>query len=437
MDATRATPGADVAGDPGGEMPRWARAAVFASLALTFWTYGLVELLMERTGLPGTLLTFATHLPLHAAAALGITRVRMSPALAWMAALCAALSASSFLGEYVWDGLLRCTAMPTALSWAVVFAAWPSELPRTFRWCLGLSALMLMLEALNKELFPRPSFMLAFLTLGLYVHLRVTGRLSPKMVSWGMVLLPLILAVIIRSTFRAASFAAMGVLLWGFTRMWEGRVALVLAVALGGAYVATAPAAEPSYSRDVARDDYVNRFRTVDEDRFSGRGDIWEGLWADVKTQPRWLLTGLGYGDIDVHVAEVNPQLHAVNRRGTRAIHTHNQVLDVLLATGLPGTLLLLAVVAACARRSSLRDPTLAYGLGLALVGTANVLLTDASGSTAALGLYLSWFGATRRPTEAARYSVAKALSGMSRGEVSARSSTFPMDSTAGSTLRA
>jgi hypothetical protein len=77
-------------------------------------------------------------------------------------------------------------------------------------------------------------------------------------------------------------------------------------------------------------------------------------------------------------------------------------MLDVLLATGLPGMILLAAVVVACARRSSWRDPTLVYGLGLALVGTANVLLTDASGSTAALGLYLSWFGATRRPTAAA-----------------------------------
>ncbi len=399
MDASIAPTPVDFPDDPGGEMPRWARVAVLSSLALTFWAYGLVELLMERTGLPGTLLAFLTHLPLHAAAILGVTRVRMSPALSWMAALCAVLSASSLFGDFVWDGLLRCTAMPTALSWAVVFAAWPSELPRTFRWCLGLSALMLALEAANKELFPRPSFMLAFLTLGLYVHLRVTHQLSPRMVSWGMVLLPLILAVIIRSTFRAVSFAAMGVLLWGFARMWEGRVALVLAVALGGAYVATAPAAEPSYSRDIARDDYVNRFRTVDEDRFSGRGDIWEGLWSDIKTQPRWLLTGLGYGDIDVHVAAVNPQLHAVNRRGTRAIHTHNQMLDVLLATGLPGMILLVAVVVACARRSSWRDPTLVYGLGLALVGTANVLLTDASGSTAALGLYLSWFGASRRPS--------------------------------------
>jgi len=353
-------------------MPRWARWCVLLSLTLIFWTSGLVEAVMARTGVPGTLVAFVTHLPLHAAAAYGVTRVRLAPPLAWMAALCAALALSSFRGEFVWDGLLRCTAMPTALSWAVVFAAWPS-------------------------VFPRPSFMLAFLALGLYVHLRVEGELSPRFVRWGAVLLPAILAVIIRSTFRAASFAAFGVLLWGFARMWEGRLALVLAVLLGGAYVAHAPAPEPSYSRDVARDDYVNRFRTVDEDRFSGRSDIWEGLWADVRTAPPWLLTGLGYGDIDVHVARVNPQLHAVNRRGTRAIHTHNQLLDVLLATGIPGVILSLVVVGQCLRRSSLRDPTLVYGAGLALVGTANVLLTDASGSTAALGLYLSWFGATPR----------------------------------------
>ncbi len=383
--------------DPAGPMPRWARWCVLLSLTLIFWTSGLVEAVMTRTGVPGTLVAFVTHLPLHAAAAYGVTRVRLAPPLAWMAALCAALALSSFRGEFVWDGLLRCTAMPTALSWAVVFAAWPSERRGLFHACLALSGLWLGLEAVDRELFPRPSFMLAFLALGLYVHLRVEGELSPRFVRWGAALLPAILAVIIRSTFRAASFAAFGVLLWGFARMWEGRLALVLAVLLGGAYVAHAPAPEPSYSRDVARDDYVNRFRTVDEDRFSGRSDIWEGLWADVKTTPPWLLTGLGYGDIDVHVARVNPQLHAVNRRGTRAIHTHNQLLDVLLATGIPGVILSLVVVAQCLRRSSLRDPTLVYGAGLALVGTANVLLTDASGSTAALGLYLSWFGATPR----------------------------------------
>ena len=240
--------------------------------------------------------------------------------------------------------------------------------------CLGL-------EAVDRELFPRPSFMLAFLTLGLYVHLRLAGALSPRFIRWGAVLLPVILAVIIRSTFRAVSFAAFGVLLWGFARMWEGRLALVLAFVMGGVYVAYAPEPEPSYSRDVARDDYVNRFRTVDEDRFSGRSDIWEGVWADIKTTPPWLLTGLGYGDIDVHVARLNPQIHAVNRRGTRALHTHNQFLDVLLATGIPGVVLLVIVVVLCLRRSSLRDPTMVYGAGLALVGTANVLLTDASGS--------------------------------------------------------
>lgn len=385
------------AADPAGPMPRWARWCVFVSLTLIFWTYGIVALLMARTSLPGTLFTVLTHVPLHVAAIYGITRVRMTPPLAWTAVLCVVLSLSSFEGEYVWDGLLRCTAMPTVLSWAVVFAAWPSERRAIFRGCLALSGLWLALEAVDPELFPRPSFMLAFLALGLYVDLRDRGELSPRMVRWGAVLLPAILAVVIRSTFRAVSFAALGVLLWGFARMWEGRLALLLTVVLGGVYVAQAPEPEPSYSRDVARDDYVNRFRTVDEDRFSGRTDIWEGVWADIRTTPPWLLHGLGYGDIDVHVARVNPHIHAVNRRGTRALHTHNQLLDVLLGTGIPGVILLLIVVVECLRRSSWRNPTLAYGAGLALVGTANVLLTDASGSTAALGLYLSWFGATPR----------------------------------------
>ncbi len=381
----------------GEETPRWVRVALVWSLAATFGMGTFAADFMQATGLQGTWWMVASVLPLYVVAAHGWRRVETNEVFSLAALLCAALVGSSFLGEHTSHGLLRSVAVPGVFAWAVAFAAWPRMQLPLARWGVLFWCITLALNTADRTRF-NTNNILAYLVMGLYASARARGDVTEREAAWWSAALPLMVFLVVRSTFRAASLAAMGLLLAMSIWRREARFGLVLA-ALGAAlYTSQAGEAEPTYSRMVDRSDYVGRFRTMHEDNLSGRMDIWEGVLSDVQDLPDWLWIGHGFGDVDIYVARVNPYIPALVVDGVRYLHSHNQLLDILVATGVPGVLLLVVLVVAVARRVQLRDASAAYAAGLALVGSANGMVAEGSGSTAAIGLLLVMCG-TRRAT--------------------------------------
>jgi O-antigen ligase len=150
--------------------------------------------------------------------------------------------------------------------------------------------------------------------------------------------LPIALALFLTGSRGAGVAAVGGVLVVGALRR---RVGLGV-VALGVALTVLLPMMVP----DAVVDKLLNRYSTAEDDRLSGRMDIWRVALVMAEDKP---LQGTGYGGFSdafyryMLTAPVDPHFARAHSRGNRA--SHNIYLGTLAELGVVGVALLAAAL--------------------------------------------------------------------------------------------
>lgn len=376
--------------------PTWLRALTVYSMLLAAVLQVNLPELMRLTGAPGSALTAIAYLPLYATAArLGLAPFRQGPQRA-LAALIVALIPSMLWTEHPLDGATKFAAMGTAVAWAAVLTTWPALLVDVLRAGLAYCVVGTAAAAAGVPFVPQPNHSFALFVLFAAV-IRWRG-VSPSdhlalRLGRSLVLVALV-GLVFLSTFRAATIGALLVVTCFALSSREARIALVLAAIAGGIFFSIAsPKRAPSYTTAVARDDLVGRYESISDDRLSGRGDIWEGIYEEATTGPSWLFIGGGLGDVDFIVAAANPRILSFNMRGERVLSAHNQALEVLVAAGIPGILALLWLLLALAVRLGRHSLDVGLLACMIVMSGSNVPLLDTGGGTLCVALICMHLG--------------------------------------------
>lgn len=352
--------------------------------------------LMRATGAPGSALMATAFLPLYLTAArVGVAPFRQGPLRA-LAVLIASLTPSLLWSEHPLDGAIKFAAMGTAVAWASILTRWPGLLLDVLRTGLAYCVVGTAAAAAGVPFLPQPSSSFAlFVLFAAVIRWRAVSGGDRIMLRAGRSFaLVALVALVFVSTFRAPTIGALLVVGFFAVRSREARVALVVAsLAAATFFSVQSPKRAPSYTATVERDDLVGRYESISDDRFSGRGDIWEGIFEEAREGPRWLFVGGGLGDVDFIVAAANPHVMSFNMRGERVLSPHNLALEVLVAAGVPGLLALLGVLLALAVR--LGQHTLDVGLLACMVvmSGSNVPIIDTSGGVLCVALLCAHLG--------------------------------------------
>lgn len=365
---------------------RWPAIALFVSLVAAAALNPLLPALMSASGRPGTEFIALALVPLFGLAARSGAwgRAVLRP----MLLMTVILAASLMVGSHTKDGAVKVFVTLSGVMWAAVALGDGRPLERIARWGAGVCVIFGAASiALGDEL-PRPSHLLALAVLAARMILEEARSPRPPRPTEVLVDVALV-GLIFLSTFRAATLAAGIVLAAAAFRLARARWAL-LVCALCALPVLVAPSIrEPTYSSAVARDDWQGRYGSLGEDRLSGRADIWENVWRDVRDGPSWLLTGHGAGDVDLYVARVNPMYHAHLRDDERAVHTHNTALEMFLSAGVLGLLPVVWIVALAVSRARRVGVQLGCSLGVLVVSMSNVPTMDWTGGTLLIAVWL------------------------------------------------
>ena len=355
--------------------------------------------LMRSTGAPGSALMAVAYLPLYVIAVrAGLAPFRAGPSRA-LVTLIAALTPSLLWSEHPLDGAIKFTAMGTAVAWAALLTTWPALLGDILGTGLAYCVVGTAAAAAGVSFLPQPSSSFAlFVLFAAVIRWREVSTSDRIMVrgarSFALVAL---VGLVFVSTFRAPTIGALLVVACFAVTSREARVALLVATLAGGVFFSVEnPKRAPSYTATVERSDLVGRYESISDDRFSGRGDIWEGILDDARTGPTWLFVGGGLGDVDFLVADANPHIMSFNIRGERVLSPHNLALEVLVAAGIPGTLALLWLLLVLAAR--LGDHSLDAGLLACMIvmSGSNVPLIDTGGGVLCVALICTHLG--RKP---------------------------------------
>lgn len=377
-------------GDVTQGVPRWVRIATSYGVLLAAALNANLPGLMTATGAPGAVIQGLAYLPLFSAAvAAGRSPFERGPLRA-LAMLVALMGLSVAWTNHPLDGAVRLSAIATTLAWAALFARWPSLLGDALHAGLVCCVIGELASLAGVSFIPAPNSSFALFIL--FVAAVRWGRPEPGThvvlrAARSLAMLGL-LALTFLSSFRAPTIAAGLVLLALAPRTREARLTLVAAAVLGALFFAQHERDRaPSYSRRVEREDLVARYESISEDRLSGRTDIWEGVFDAMREGPAWLAVGCGVGDVDYIVAAANPMILSYNIRGDRVLSTHNLALEVLVANGVPGLLLLLWLVGELAVRLGRRALDLGMFAGAIVLSASNVTLLDVGGGTACVAL--------------------------------------------------
>lgn len=340
--------------------------------------------LMQATRAPGSALMAVAFVPLYLAAARNGFGPFRQGAVRALGVLVAVLVPSLIWSEHPLDCAIKFAAVVTVLAWASLLATWPALLGDALytgiAYCVvgSVAAAVTDLPVLKA---PSSSFAL-FVLFAAAIRWRSVGGGDRVVVRIGRAaVLAGLVGLVFASTFRAPTIGAVLVLAFLAVRSTEARAALVVISIAGGLFFSVeSPRRAPSYTRDVARDDLVGRYETISEDRLSGRSDIWEGIRDRTMEAPEWIFVGGGLGDVDFIVADANPQIMSLNGRGERVLSPHNQAIEMFVAAGIPGLLVLLWFVGVLAVR--LGDHPVDTGMMLCTVvmSASNVPLIDTSG---------------------------------------------------------
>ncbi len=351
--------------------------------------------MMEATGIPGAVIVGVAFLPIYWRAVLaGAAPFRDGP-LRVLALLVVMLGLSPAWGDHPQDGLVKAAAAATALAWGALLWRWPALLRTVLMTGLAY-ALVGQAAALAgvEEIPPANCSFLVVVMLAAATQWRSgSGRRLLGRILRVLAFVALV-ALVFLSTFRAPTIGVLLVLAALAVRVREARWALVLLALLGGAFFSLKENTQgPSYARTVERDDLVGRYENISSDRLSGRTDIWEGITAHLVEHPGVLAIGGGLGDVDFIVADANPRLGAVNRRGERVLSTHNLALEILISNGIPGFVVLLWLVGSMARRAFGSLPDAGMFACVVVLSGSNVPLVDAAGGTLLVGLLCAQLG--------------------------------------------
>ena len=199
------------------------------------------------------------------------------------------------------------------------------------------------------------------------------------------------LALLAGSTFRAVTLGAtLGV---GYA-LWKGRgfltrVGVALALASIVVVASFAHASSIAIKPEADRTNLEGRYKSIPVDQFSGRLHIWEGTLNRLLHDSETMTIGVGLAATGRYVAEANPQIAGATEDHFW-LHSHNTLLEMVLAMGIAGLALALLIALMVMRRLAvLRDPELwALWITIGFVALANVPAFDYfSGSVILLGL--------------------------------------------------
>ena len=390
---------ADAPTDVAGAATRGIRALAIYGMLVTGGLQSNLPWLMDATGLPGAVIVGVAFLPVYALAVhAGFASFRSGPLRALLA-LVALVAMSTAWSEHATDGFVKTAAMATALGWGAILTRWPELLRTVLSTGIAYALVGEAASAAGVQQIPPPnsSFLVVVVLAAAMQWRMVRGTDRLLLRALRTLTLVALLALVFLSSFRAPTIGAVLVVVGLAVRSREARFALVIAALAGGVYFTVMePAQAPSYARTVERDDLVGRYEAISSDGLSGRADIWDGVLAHVREHPSSLIVGGGLGDVDFVVANANPRLGAINRRGERVLHSHNLALEILIAAGVPGFAMLLWLVASLLAR--LGTDAVDWGvLGCAVVlSGSNVPLIDPAGGTLLVAMLCVQSG--RRP---------------------------------------
>lgn len=374
----------------------WTRRAVIWSVLVTAGLNALLPDLMAMTGRRGTEFLLVAVVPLFAAAVACGWRAWSMPVLRPVALIAVMLAASLALGEHLNEGVVKVFVTVSGLAWSALLLGDRANLATAARWGAIACVLLGGLSVAGVAQVPRPTHLLALAVLFARLLLAEDDP-RPRARTLDVFVDVALLGLIFLSTFRAATLAALlGVVSAARASATARWVLLVAALGAGPLFLA-APAAEPTYSASVARDDWGARYGNIGEDRLSGRADIWENVWNDIADGPAWLLTGRGAGEVDFYVARVNPELPSRMIGDERGLHTHNTFLELLIATGVFSLIPMAWLLLLAARRARWQGVQLGVTAGTLVVSLSNVPLMDWTGGTLLMAV---WVWALARPEE-------------------------------------
>ncbi len=373
-----------------GEATRLDHMVVMYAVLLSTVQGTFIQDMMAATGLPGTLIDGVFWAPVLVFAARYGRVVVQGAALPWTV-LIAYVSLSTLWSDQTLDALAKTLSMTTVVAWVALLSARPACLPTMVKTTLAVCVVSFAANLAGVTVMHPGDYFATMVALFGHLALRERSPTDTRIsaAAFRMGLYGLLMAMVVLSTFRAAMIATAVGFLWCSRRSQPALIAAVLLAVAAGAYLAAAPPREQHYDGQIERSDLRGRLETMDEDRLSGREDIWENVLADVRTTPPWLLYGEGVGDVDMYVGWLNRDFAGVGRDGVRVEHTHNLLLEVLIATGIPGLVLL-----AWAFMDSLRrlrsDARAGVAMAAFIVCNAGVPIYDrAGGGTMFMGLLL------------------------------------------------